>query len=389
VFGRQFRFLASGCVLFAVLWSAAGATDPAQVLRSGLVVGIYSLCVGNLLTLGMPRLEPACQRQPFPYDWILRAGCLASMSAVASAVAGLIVFVLSLYPPEAFWGVFAVAGRLGVIMGTVVGVVSEMYDRAQARSQQLRQQVEIGHAQLRQQDAEVEKAREIQEGLLPKQVPAIRGCDIRAGWYPAQVIGGDYLGVLKLGDSKAALCIGDVVGKGIPAALLMANLQALVKAFASDSVPPSELCQRVNRALCSSIVSGKFVTFFYGILDTQKRRLVFARAGHDAPILLNRSGRVSRLEAGGPVLGVFPEAAYQQGEVALATGDTLLLFTDGLTEAMNPLEEEFGVQRLVELLRTKAGLTASALKQELRGAVTAFCGGRFADDAALILVRIA
>src|SRR5262249_9054855 len=134
--------------------------------------------------------------------------------------------------------------------------------------------VAIDNLRLHEQEEDFEKAREIQLGLLPKQIPQIPGYEIAGSWEPMRAVGGDYFDVLKFNDSKLALCIADVVGKGMPAALLMSNLQAAVKAFASDSTAPRELCEKVNRVICSNISPGKFITFFYCLLDAEKKRLL-------------------------------------------------------------------------------------------------------------------
>src|SRR5262249_43746158 len=131
---------------------------------------------------------------------------------------------------------------------------------------------------------EVEEARSIQERLLPLEMPQVQGCDIRATWLPAHDVGGDYFDAIQLSDSTVAFCIADVSGKGLPAALLMANTQATVRAFAATNDSPAEMCRRLNRALSENLSPGKFITMFYAVLDTAAMRLRYTNAGHLPPI---------------------------------------------------------------------------------------------------------
>jgi len=242
----------------------------------------------------------------------------------------------------------------------------------------------IENLRMRGQEREWEEAREIQRGLLPKQIPQIPGHEIFGGWQPASAVGGDYFDVLKFSDTKVALCIADVSGKGMPAALLMSNLQAAVKAFASEVMQPGELCSRVNKVICSNIATNRFITFFYCLYDTRQKRLTYTRAGHDAPILFKMDGSHARLREGGAVLGVFPDWQYEQSEVAFGSGDRILLFTDGVTEVRNSGGEEFGEQRLIEAMGRNRLLGAYDLQVKVMRTVAEFSGGEFQDDATLL-----
>ena len=194
--------------------------------------------------------------------------------------------------------------------------------------------------------------------------------------------------MLRFSDSRIGVSIADVVGKGLPAALLMSNLQAAVRAFATDGAAPHDVCSSVNRLLCRNIAAGKFVTFCYRPLDTAERTICYANAGHNPPIVMHADGTVERLTAGGTPLGVFADATYEQDQIPLAPGDRLVLFTDGITEAQDPQGDEFGEARLVaQAVRTAAG--RRALQQTLVAADTAFTGGVFQDDATLIVIALA
>jgi len=203
---------------------------------------------------------------------------------------------------------------------------------------------------LREQERDFEKAREIQQGLLPKQIPQLAGYEIACAWQPARAVAGDYYDVIKLSDSALGICIADVVGKGMPAALLMSNLQAIVRAMASEDMPPKQLCEKVNRVISSNMTPGKFITFFYCLLDAKQKKLSYSNAGHNRPILFHQDGTWLELKEGGLALGMSRERNYEQGEAELKSGDRLLLFTDGVTEVVNAEREEFGEERLVCLV---------------------------------------
>ena len=253
----------------------------------------------------------------------------------------------------------------------------------------LRTEVEAGRTR-RQQVAierrDLDEARRIQRKLLPSTMPPIEGWEISVSWQPASGVGGDCFDAIAFGPGRVGLSIADVVGKGIPAALLMSNLQASVRAFATDTTEPAELCQQVNRILCGHIAEGRFISFFYCIIDSDESTLTFANAGHYPPILVRADGSVERLAVGGPVLGVFPEGGYEQGTVALRNGDRIVLYTDGITDVCNAADEEFGDGRLVDLAVANRACSAPALQARLATAVDAFSDGRFQDDATLIVM---
>jgi sigma-B regulation protein RsbU (phosphoserine phosphatase) len=253
----------------------------------------------------------------------------------------------------------------------------------------LRQEIESGRARRREEAAEqreLAEALKIQRRLLPQQVPQVDGWELAVSWQPASGVGGDCFDAIRFDGARLALTIADVVGKGIPAALLMSNLQAAVRAFASEAVEPSALCQQVNRILCGNIAEGRFISFFYCVLDTAAGVLTYTNAGHYLPMLVRANGSVERLGAGGPVLGVLGDAEYEQAQVSTAPGDRIVLFTDGLTEARNAADEEFGEQRLLDALIDHRACSAPALQARLADAVVTFTGGHLQDDATLIVL---
>jgi sigma-B regulation protein RsbU (phosphoserine phosphatase) len=240
--------------------------------------------------------------------------------------------------------------------------------------------------QARVEQRELAEARRIQHKLLPSAIPDMEGFEIATSWQPASGVGGDCFDAIGFGRNRLALSIADVVGKGIPAALLMSNLQAAVRAFATDAAQPGELCQQVNRILCGHITEGRFISFFYCVADGDLGALTYANAGHYPPVLVRADGHIERLGTGGAVLGVLPESTYDQGHVSLSAGDRLLLFTDGITEARDEHDEEFGEARLVSLAAEHRSCSAPALQARLVDAVATFTGGHFQDDATLIVL---
>jgi len=237
----------------------------------------------------------------------------------------------------------------------------------------------------RKRDREREEAKMIQRALLPTALPQIRGIDVATAWLPADGVGGDCYDMLASGP-LLGIAIADVAGKGLPAALLMSNLQAAVRAFAQNAAEPAALCGNVNRLLCRHMVSGRFVTFCFAWFDADRHTITYANAGHNPPLLVHADGSVEKLGEGGTVLGVFAEAVYQQSSVKLNAGDRLLLYTDGITEAHNPAGEEFGEDRLARVASGSDATSAEALKDRILKELQDFTGGTFDDDATLIVV---
>jgi phosphoserine phosphatase RsbU/P len=270
----------------------------------------------------------------------------------------------------------------------VCDFVQKPWDNAQLLTT-LRTEIEKGRARRRDaelEQRELEEARRIQRKLLPTTLPQIDGWEIAASWQPASGVGGDCFDAISFGAARAALSIADVVGKGIPAALLMSNLQAAVRAFATNSTEPAELCQQVNRILCGNIAEGRFISFFYCVVDADLGTLTYANAGHYPPILVRADGTVERLASGGAVLGVFETATYEQGRVPVGAGDRLVLFTDGITEARSCDDREFGEEQLIAFATANRACSAPALQARLATAVERFTGGKFQDDATLIVI---
>src|SRR5882724_1955552 len=386
-FGRrllafQWLYLVVAIGLFAIVW----ITDWSHANFFGVIV--YSFVTGNLTTVAMTRFAPWFVSLRSPYHWPAYVTCLFVSALASSALGVLLILVMFRLPFSNYLAEFWISGRLGTVVITIVGIIYHAYTELRSRNVELQQTVELEQSHSQQQGQELAKAREIQEGLLPKKIPQVRGLEIAGAWQPARVVGGDYYDVLKFSERKVGICIGDVVGKGISAALLMANLQASFRAFAAEGVSPGTLCQKLNAVICNNIAADKFVTFCYCTIDAEESRLMYASAGHCPPLLLRTSGAVIALKEGGTPLGIIAGRNYIDTEAQLEAGDRLILYTDGLTEAMDANDQEFGEARLVELGTRNIALSAAELVAAIRKEVSAFSGGSFQDDFTLVVVAV-
>jgi sigma-B regulation protein RsbU (phosphoserine phosphatase) len=281
------------------------------------------------------------------------------------------------------------AWKLPVVITFIFGIFSFVSqttkERLERRNVELEQAVESGTAQIAMQEQELERAREIQSSLLPKEIPQLAGFEVAGAWQPALTVSGDYYDVLRLDGHRLGICIADVAGKGVSAALLMANVQAAVRAFADSSGSPAEMCSKVNALLHENVATGKFVTFLYGVLDAEKRTFRYCNAGHLPPIVFS-NGEARTVDGGGAVLGVFPSWSYEDAVIELKTGDRLLLFTDGITEAADASGQEFGETGIADFVKANSALAAKELNSRLLKRVTEFCDAQFHDDATVLVI---
>jgi len=350
---------------------------------------IYVLIQVNLSALALKPMRLLYEDRNAPYHWPLHLAAVAAISAAVVMISAAVIYRINF-----FYGDFLVflrhSWKFPFVANLVFALTYETYKvttcRLRSHNRQLEQTIQDENAEREIGAEELKRALEIQRGLLPKEIPQIAGFQITGAWEPAHVVGGDYYDVIQLSSHKLGICIADVVGKGVPAALLMANVQASVRAFASETASPSHLCRSINSVLCANLACGKFVTLFYGVLDARSRTLQYTCAGHLRPILIDSNGRVDHLESGGALLGVFPDWKYEDVTLELSPGDLLLLFTDGITEAMTPDGEEFGEDRLIAAATALPGQTLQDLQSQLLGEVRTFCQHQMNDDATLILV---
>ena len=383
VFQIELTVVFVGLMVYAIL---ASINQPAPLL----VIIIASLAVGNLLV----PLQIAGRRlyvsRPFPWNWAAFFPVQLIFGLIC-AVAAILFLRLTKVDRESFSLLFTRIGYFVILVAVLTNLVlfgvEELQRKLRERNQQLEQTVEKGTIALQQQEEELKRAREIQQMLLPSTLPQRAGVQIAGAWQPAREVGGDYFDVIQLDKDRLGICMGDVAGKGITAALLMANLQAAFRAFATAEASPQVVCTKLNKFLCANIASGKFVTFFYAVLDADARTLIYENAGHLPGLLLRSNGMTETLQGGGAVLGALPDWTYKDYTVQLRAGDQLLLSTDGITEAENTKLEEFGDERLLEVARARHG-SALEVQRAIIQQVTAFCRGNFRDDATLLVLQI-
>jgi sigma-B regulation protein RsbU (phosphoserine phosphatase) len=237
---------------------------------------------------------------------------------------------------------------------------------------------------------ELKIAREIQKGLLPTVIPAVPGIEIAATNISSKQVGGDYYDVLNIDDRRWVIAIGDVSGKGTPAALLMANLQATIRALVPLRLGLAELTSRVNNLMCQNTGGTKFVTFFWAVIDAEAMTISYVNAGHNHPYLLRAGGDVERLEKGGMILGVLPTTIpYEQDVAHLEKGDVIVLFTDGVSEAMDARGVDYGEDRLEKLLRANRRLSPADLLDAISDDIRRHAGGApQSDDITMMVLRV-
>lgn len=242
-------------------------------------------------------------------------------------------------------------------------------------------------------ESELQTARKIQEKLLPHEMPQLPGFEIAGTSLPSKQVGGDYFDFLDLDGGQLGIAIADVSGKGIPAALLMANLQASLHAQVLEKRNVAEVAGRINNLLVKSTDSNMFVTFFYGLLDRNLSTFISTNAGHNPPILLRADGRIDRLEKGGLILGFLRDQEFEQETTSIKPGDVLVLNTDGITEAIDPDPEKpekklFGEERLIQVIRWSADLSAREIQGAILQAVTAHTQNTPQnDDITLVVIK--
>jgi phosphoserine phosphatase RsbU/P len=239
---------------------------------------------------------------------------------------------------------------------------------------------------------ELEIAHEVQERLFPQDYPPVAGLDYAGACRPALGVGGDYYDFIHLSPTEVGIAIGDVSGKGIPAALLMATLRAYLRGQTIQRQGDlAAVMANLNRLVYESSAANRYATFFYGEYDAAARGLSYVNAGHNPPMLFRRidGGRtVVRLDAGGPVIGLMEDCRYGQGRVTLEPGDVLVAYTDGISEAMNAADEEWGEARLMDAVRTNGSASAPGLIDRLMVAADAFVAGAPQhDDMTIVVVR--
>jgi phosphoserine phosphatase RsbU/P len=379
---RQSVYLSVAALVVAIFWAVGQEINPLTIL-------VYSVCLGNMTSFLMEYAYGFYGERRFPFNWLIFLPLLSAVVVPVYLLSSVLVWWIAPPSPQTLRHYLLTGWKFPILVTFVFGVAIFLYEttkkRLEQRNRELERSLEQGAAQLEQRDEELRRAREIQQSLLPKEIPQLPGFEVAGAWRPALAVSGDYFDVFALGDHRLCICIADVVGKGVSAALLMAHAQAAVRALSSHSDSPAALCARVNKLLCDNLATGKFVTFFYAILDSETRTLEYCNAGHPNPILLSR-GESQVLDKSGAVLGVFPNWTYENGRIPFESQDRLLLFTDGITEAEGAGSQEFGEESIASFAKANCRKSAKEITSGLLAQVSAFCGGRFQDDATLVVV---
>lgn len=239
-------------------------------------------------------------------------------------------------------------------------------------------------------EEEMRMAREIQKRLLPSVLPSVPGLEIGALALPSREVGGDYFDVVPLPEDRLLAIIADVTGKGVPAALLMSSIQACMHTMMPMPITLEHVMGHINRVICQNTAPDKFITAFAAIYYVKTRRLDFVNAGHEPPMVIRRRGGVERLDTGGLLLGVLSMIDYDRGSIQLETGDYVVFFTDGVTEAMDPSGEEYTDGRLLAEVCTHQSETAQRIVDLIQADVEAFTGPLdvLSDDRTMIILKV-
>lgn len=301
---------------------------------------------------------------------------IKSLLSVPLRLKGNLIGVLNVFNKQNETGFTAEDKRLLSIIGTQSAQVIEsarLYEEEKT---------------LMQLNEELKVAADIQKQLLPSEDPDVNQYDITGRNSPAREMGGDYYDFIPLKDGKWAICLGDVSGKGITAALLMANLQATIRSQSNLNFSSDRVIAESNILLHHNTSTDKFVTGFYCILDPVEHTMESTNAGHDHPFLIKRNGDVTRLEEGGVILGFMAESEYVKETHLLNPGDLVVIYSDGLTDAISPDGEEFGEARLLDLVKKNSSLSTGRLSDLIYRSIGAFSGDfPIRDDMTLVLIR--
>jgi len=238
-------------------------------------------------------------------------------------------------------------------------------------------------------EEELQIASEIQKQLLPKECPRIENYEVAAVNISSRQVGGDYYDCFKIDEHKYAFCIADVSGKGVPAALIMSNLQASLHSLVSTELDIGDMTSRINDLIYRNTGLDKFITFFFGVLDSKENTFTSCNAGHNPPYLFHADGTFQTFDKGGLILGMMPNISFETETLKLQTGDAIVMYTDGVSEAMDADEEEFEEKRIEACILENYGLSAEDMLDKLLGAVRDFSQGQpQADDITSLIIKV-
>lgn len=239
-------------------------------------------------------------------------------------------------------------------------------------------------------ESELELARKVVDSLLPRSFPIIEGFDIYGATIPVREVGGDYLDFINSITERLGVIVADVSGKGLAAALIMVTFRAYIHATLINELAMRVVMARVNRLIFETTDGDRFITSFYGLVDPEHKRLLYINAGHNPPVLLRADGTSQLLQDGGLPLGVFPDSRYSESVVEFRSGDILVLYTDGVVEANNQLDEEFGLERLEKIVRASSTRRAHEIVEEITRAVDEYSAevGGPEDDLTVAIIKV-
>jgi PAS domain S-box-containing protein len=274
---------------------------------------------------------------------------------------------------------WAKAAPLYNSQGSIVGAIESIRDITDMRRTE--QTLERSKSELR-------IASDIQRSFLPERIPPFSGFDLAATFIPAMEVGGDFYDFIP-GEGKLGMVIADVSGKSVPAALFMALSRTIVRINATHHEKGTDVLEDANNMISADSREGMFVTLFYGVLDQNSRSLIYANAGHPPPLLMRSSSKAfEKLDVTGIALGAFAGAKYEECRVDLASGDVLVLYTDGVNEAENSNSEQYGIERFCSIVRESCHLGAQGILDKILGDISQFCAGQAQfDDITMVVVK--
>jgi sigma-B regulation protein RsbU (phosphoserine phosphatase) len=228
-------------------------------------------------------------------------------------------------------------------------------------------------------DKELQVAAEIQQLIIPQSLPPIKGLDISAIYVPCKEVSGDFYDIIKIDENQYVFVVADVSGKGIPGAMLVSTMQAILKAYLEYSTDLKSIISKLNERIIKNTTEDRFITFFFGLYNSNENSLTYINAGHNPPILVLDNNELQRLEKGGIFIGCLPWE-YELDTIELPKNSILALFTDGIVEAMNENQEEFGEDRLISILKESKSMTVPELREQIIKRVKEHRGGRVLED---------
>jgi phosphoserine phosphatase RsbU/P len=312
------------------------------------------------------------------------------MESLASLIA-----ILVATPPSQYPVIITIVAIPMIITNMVAVLIFSTIIQNLLGERKTREEKEKLESEMARKNAELQIAAEIQRNFLPEYIPQIEGFEIAAKSLPAKEVGGDFfdvvpLEVMPVSTTRTGVMVADVSGKGVPAALFMALSRIVVRVTAMWFKNPAEVISFANPIIANNSRTGMFVTLFYGILDNETRTLTYVNAGHNPPLVVRKeTGAVEELALTGVAVGALDDAVYEQNKISLRSGDVLVIYTDGITEANNTREEMFEVDRLISVVREKKDLSSQEIVDAVIDAVFEFCGTQPQfDDITLMIAKV-